>query len=287
MSKNVLITGGNGQLGSALKSIENNFPNYCLTFTDFDTLDVTNQGDISKFLDKKDFFAIVNCAAYTQVDKAEEDEVLAQRLNGEAPKLLSIEAKKRNIHLIHISTDYVFDGTKNTPISPLDNTTNPKSVYGKTKLEGEENIKLFAQSYIIIRTAWLYSQWGGNFLKTMIRLGKEKDSINVVYDQVGSPSLAEDLAFVIMLCLDRMTISTKEVLHFTNEGVCSWYDFARKIMELKNLNCKVFPILSKEFNAPAPRPSYSVLDKQPLKDFLQLEEIPHWEESLKKCIKNL
>ncbi|MFA6199355.1 MAG: dTDP-4-dehydrorhamnose reductase [Bacteroidales bacterium] len=284
--KNILVTGGNGQLGSSLKVVSKDYSDYKLFFTDYEELDITSKEAISNYLDTQEFFAIINCAAYTAVDKAESDYDKAELLNSIAPKYLAIEAEKRGIGLIHISTDYVFGNTKNTPIQPLDKDTNPNSAYGKTKLEGEKNIQENVSSYIIIRTAWLYSEFGGNFVKTMIRLGKEKKSINVVYDQVGSPTFAYDLAISIMECLNHLTPETKIILHYTNEGVCSWYDFAKKIMELEGINCKVNPILSKEYPSPAPRPSYSVLEKQPIKDYLSIE-IPHWEDSLKKCLRRL
>jgi dTDP-4-dehydrorhamnose reductase len=281
--KEILVTGAKGQLGSCLKDIHFNYPSYKFYFTDYEELDICSEESINEFLDKHNISSIVNCAAYTAVDKAETEQEKAYNLNANAPKLLSIQASKRNIHLIHISTDYVFDNSKNTPISPLDKATNPKSVYGKTKLEGEKNIQAFANSYTIIRTAWLYSEYGNNFVKTMIRLGSERENLNVVYDQIGSPTYAKDLAKAIMEAIIKSNPSTKEILHYSNEGVCSWYDFAKKIMELKNLSCKVNPILSKDYPAPAERPVYSVLDKDSTKKYLGVS-VPHWEDSLKECL---
>ncbi len=281
--KEILVTGAKGQLGSCLKDISVNYPNYKFYFTDYEELDICSEEGINSFLDKHNISSIINCAAYTAVDKAEEEQEKAYNLNANAPKLLSIQASKRNIHLIHISTDYVFDNSKNTPISPLDKATNPKSVYGKTKLEGEKNIQEYANTYTIIRTAWLYSEYGNNFVKTMMRLGKERESLNVVYDQIGSPTYARDLAKAIMEALLKSNSSTKEILHYSNEGVCSWYDFAKKIMELNNLSCKVNPILSKEYPTLAERPVYSVLDKGTTKKYLGVS-IPHWEDSLKECL---
>lgn len=281
--KEILVTGAKGQLGSCLMDIHLNYPSYEFYFTDYEELDICSEGSINEFLDKHNISSIINCAAYTAVDKAETEQEKAYNLNANAPKLLSIQASKRNIHLIHISTDYVFDNSKNTPISPLDKATNPKSVYGKTKLEGERNIQAFANSYTIIRTAWLYSEYGNNFVKTMIRLGSERENLNVVYDQIGSPTYAKDLAKAIMEAIIKSNSSTKEILHYSNEGVCSWYDFAKKIMELKNLSCKVNPILSKDYPAPAERPVYSVLDKDSTKKYLGIS-IPHWEDSLKECL---
>lgn len=284
--KEILVTGAKGQLGSCLMDIHLNYPSYEFYFTDYEELDICSEGSINEFLDKHNISSIINCAAYTAVDKAETEQEKAYNLNANAPKLLSIQASKRNIHLIHISTDYVFDNSKNTPISPLDKATNPKSVYGKTKLEGEKYIQEIASSYTIIRTAWLYSEYGNNFVKTMIRLGSERESLNVVYDQIGSPTYAKDLAKAIMEAIIKSNPSTKEILHYSNEGVCSWHDFAKKIMQLNNLSCNVNPILSKDYPAPAERPVYSVLDKDATKKYLGIS-IPHWEDSLKECLTHL
>lgn len=281
--KKLLITGGNGQLGNSLRKISKDYPDYKFCFTDYQELDITSQEAISNYLDTENFFAIINCAAYTAVDKAETEKDEAKLLNSLAPLYLAKESDKRGIGLIHISTDYVFGNTKNTPIHPQEKDTNPNSIYGQTKLEGEENIKQNHNQYIIIRTSWLYSEFGSNFVKTMIRLGKERESLNVVYDQVGSPTYAVDLAKAIMEFVNRLTPQTQKILHYANEGVCSWYDFAKKIMELENIDCKINPILSEEYPSPAPRPSYSVLDKQSTKDYLSIS-IPHWEDSLKNCL---
>ncbi|MFA7082197.1 MAG: dTDP-4-dehydrorhamnose reductase [Bacteroidales bacterium] len=284
--KTILVTGGNGQLGSCLKLIAKDYKDYQLEFTDYHDLDVTSQDDISNYLDTKPFSAIINCAAYTAVDKAETDIEKARELNSMAPLYLAVEAEKREMGLIHISTDYVFSNTKNTPIHPSDTDTIPTSIYGVTKLEGEENIQNSHSSYAIIRTAWLYSEFGNNFVKTMVNIGSKAKNVNVVYDQVGSPTYALDLAKAIMVMVDKLEPFTKEILHFTNEGICSWYDFAKKVMEIKKYSCKVNPIVSNQFPTPAQRPSYSVLDKQPIKDLLSIT-IPHWEDSLKECMKKL
>ena len=284
--KKILITGGKGQLGMSLNSIKKSYPRYQMVFTDIEELDISDKEGIGKTLDEDEYYAIINCAAYTAVDKAEEEVELSTKLNALAPKYLGEEASKRGIRLIHISTDYVFDGSKNTPYSPKDEAE-PNSIYGKTKLEGEKNImSIEGLSYLIIRTSWLYSQYGHNFVKTMARLGSERDEITVVYDQVGSPTYAKDLAIGIMEALEIMDADTRELFHFSNEGVCSWYDFAYKIMELKDLKAKVSPILSKGYPTPAPRPHYSVLDKSEFRAYTQ-RDIPHWEESLKICIKNI
>lgn len=284
--KKILVTGGNGQLGSSLKSLSNFNANFKLIFTDVQELDITSEEKVSEFLDKDKYYAIINCAAYTAVDKAESDKDLACLLNTQAPKFLSIQASKRGIKLIHISTDYVFDGKKNTPLKPSDNTL-PNSIYGLTKLEGEKNIiKYCSSGFIIIRTSWLYSEFGNNFLNTMLRLGSEKETLNVVYDQVGTPTFARDLAKTIITSLEHIQEDTKRIFHFSNEGVCSWYDFARKIMILSKLDCNINPILSTQYPTPAPRPSYSVLDKSDIKEFLNIE-IPYWEDALIECIETI
>lgn len=284
--KKILVTGGNGQLGSSLKSLSNLIADFKLIFTDVQELDITSEEKVSEFLDKDKYYAIINCAAYTAVDKAESDKDLACLLNTQAPKFLSIQASKRGIKLIHISTDYVFDGKKNTPLKPSDNTL-PNSIYGLTKLEGEKNIiKYCSSGFIIIRTSWLYSEFGNNFLNTMLRLGSEKETLNVVYDQVGTPTFARDLAKTIITSLEHIQEDTKRIFHFSNEGVCSWYDFARKIMILSKLDCKINPILSTQYPTPAPRPSYSVLDKSDIKEFLNIE-IPYWEDALIECIETI
>lgn len=284
--KKILVTGGNGQLGSSLKSLSNLNANFKLIFTDVQELDITSEEKVSEFLDKDKYYAIINCAAYTAVDKAESDKDLACLLNTQTPKFLSIQASKRGIKLIHISTDYVFDGKKNTPLKPSDNTL-PNSIYGLTKLEGEKNIiKYCSSGFIIIRTSWLYSEFGNNFLNTMLRLGSEKETLNVVYDQVGTPTFARDLAKTIITSLEHIQEDTKRIFHFSNEGVCSWYDFARKIMILSKLDCNINPILSTQYPTPAPRPSYSVLDKSDIKEFLKIE-IPYWEDALIECIETI
>ena len=285
--KKILVTGGNGQLGNSLRRISKDNTDYEFVFTDFHHLDITSQEALGSYLDSHDgIYAIINCAAYTAVDQAETDIEKAREINSVGPLNLALETEKRDIGLIHISTDYVFDNSHNTPIHPLDTGTIPNSIYGITKLEGEENIKHNSTSYIIIRTAWLYSEYGNNFVKTMIRIGAERDSLNVVYDQIGSPTYAIDLAKAIIDALDYLQPDTEEVLHYTNEGVCSWYDFAKKIMELRNIECIINPIVSQQYSAAAPRPSYSVLDNQPIKDYLSIT-IPHWEDSLKECLKRI
>ncbi|MBP3688253.1 MAG: dTDP-4-dehydrorhamnose reductase [Alphaproteobacteria bacterium] len=270
-----LVTGANGQLGTALQSLLKDKAVYI----DRETLDLTDETKVKDYLRANKFEFIINCAAYTAVDKAEADEENARKVNALAPLYLAKYGK----NIIHISTDYVFDGTNNKPYNEED-VTHPVSVYGKTKREGELNVLENAKTAIIIRTAWLYSPHGGNFVKTMRKLGNQKESLNVVFDQVGTPTNAYDLAEAIVQALPQIKSGEKEIYHFTNEGVCSWYDFALEIMAQSKLSCKVYPIESKAYPTPAHRPHYSVLNKAKIKQRFNLE-IPHWKEGLIKCLK--
>lgn len=270
-----LVTGCNGQLGTALQALLKDQAVYI----DKDELDLTNEEDVKDFLTSNPFDCVINCAAYTAVDKAETDEETAHKVNALAPLYLAKYSKC----LIHVSTDYVFDGTNHKPYTEED-PTNPLSVYGKTKREGELNVLNNAKTGIVIRTAWLYSPHGGNFVKTMRKLGAERESLNVVFDQIGSPTNAYDLAEAIVKAIPQIKEGEKEVFHFTNEGVCSWYDFAKEIMEQSKLNCKVNPIEGKDYPTPAHRPHYSVLNKNKIKTRFNIE-IPHWKEGLVKCLK--
>ena len=270
-----LVTGCNGQLGTALQTLLKDKAVYI----DRDELDLTNEEDVKNYLTSNPFDCVINCAAYTAVDKAETDTENAHKVNALAPLYLAKYSKR----LIHISTDYVFDGTNHKPYTEED-ATNPLSVYGKTKKEGELNVLNNAKTAIIIRTAWLYSPHGGNFVKTMRKLGAERESLNVVFDQIGSPTNAYDLAEAIVAAIPQINEGEKEIFHFTNEGVCSWYDFAKEIMEQSKLNCKVNPIEGKDYPTPAHRPHYSVLNKNKIKTRFNIE-IPHWKEGLVKCLK--
>lgn len=272
-----LVTGSNGQLGHALRRLLGERAVYA----DRDELDITDAAAVNAFVGKGKFEAIINCAAYTAVDKAESDEALAARINIDGPANLAATGTP----LVHISTDYVFDGTACRPYIEADRT-NPQSVYGRTKLAGERAVLEKASAAVIIRTAWLYSEDGGNFVKTMRRLGAEKPELRVVFDQIGTPTYAGDLAATIVTVLPGLYPGVKEVYHFSNEGVCSWYDFACEIMELSGLNCKVLPIESKDYPTPATRPHYSVLNKAKIKRDFGLT-INHWKESLHKCLQNL
>ena len=285
--KTVLITGANGQLGSEIKRLsENNSEkkiNYL--FTDIDELDITDLNSLHFFFSNKKVDFIVNCAAYTNVDKAESEEDKAEILNAIAVKNLATVSVNYKITLIHISTDYVFDGTKKTPYTEGD-SINPKTAYGRTKLKGEQLIT-DSYKYNIIRTSWLYSVFGNNFVKTMIRLGREKEKINVVNDQIGSPTNAADLAAAILLIIQNSIEDSNYfqngIYHFSNEGSCSWYDFAKEIMNYAGLNCKVNPVSSKEFPTPAERPEFSLMDKSKIKDVYKVI-VPDWKESLKRCL---
>lgn len=284
--RNILVTGGKGQLGLSLRCISNEFPDYSFDFMDIEEMDITDKESISNILKAKDYFAVINCAAFTAVDLAEGKKEMAHLLNVVGVRNLVDVANETNTHLIHISTDYVFGGNGNTPFKPYDEP-NPNSVYGKSKLEGERQIMQVSKSgFIIIRTSWLYSEEGNNFLKTMINIGQTKDSVSVIYDQVGTPTYAGDLARAIILCLDKINNNSREIFHFSNEGVCSWYDFAKEIMEEMSLQCKVLPILTSQYPTTAKRPYYSVMNKDDIKNYLSIE-IPHWKDSLKTCIKNI
>lgn len=274
MSDKILVTGANGQLGTELQKL---LPN--AIFADIDVLDITDVEAVRKFVTDNQIDTIVNCAAYTAVDKAEDDIELAQKINEYGPRNLALSGAK----IVHISTDYVFDGTNHKPYLPEDEA-NPVSVYGKTKRAGELAVLDNAKVAVVIRTAWLYSAHGNNFVKTIRRLGAEKESLNVVADQTGSPTYAGDLAQAIVTILPQMNETNKGIYHYTNEGVCSWYDFATEIMNLSGLACEVKPIPSSAYPTKATRPFYSVLSKEKIKNVFNIE-IPHWKESLVKCLK--
>ena len=272
-----LVVGANGQLGNELKLLLQEKAVY----VDKDELDITDKAAVEKFVKAGNFEAIINCAAYTAVDKAESDEKLAELINVEGPRHLAATG----VPLIQISTDYVFDGTNSVPYTEKDKP-NPKSVYGKTKLAGEKAVLETADTVIIIRTAWLYSTFGGNFVKTMRRLGAERKTLNVVFDQIGTPTYAADLAQVIVDILPQIKKGMKEVYHFSNEGVCSWYDFALAIMAQSDLPCEVLPIETKDYPTPATRPHYSVLNKAKIKKDFGIK-INNWAVSLAECVEKM
>lgn len=281
----VLVTGANGQLGSELRLLAPYYPTLQFLFTDFEELDITNTVLVDRFCTQFNPGFIINCAAYTAVDKAESDEPNAYKINAEAPSILAESAKKIDSKLIHISTDYVFDGKAFEPYTE-DFPTHPNSIYGKTKLAGEQFV-LESEVGMVVRTAWLYSIYGKNFAKTIAQKGKESSSLRVVFDQVGSPTWANDLAKALVdIVLMGKNGFVPEVFHYTNEGVCSWFDFAHEIVKFYGYDCKIFPILTSEYPTPAKRPPYSVLSKAKIKSIYGID-IPHWRESLLNCLKSL
>lgn len=285
-SKRILITGANGQLGNEMRRLGEVSPNTYI-YTDVAELDITNGDAVSAFVKDNAVDIIVNCAAYTNVDKAESDEALAELINAKAVENLAVAMKSVGGTLFHISTDYVFGNEGNTPRTE-DMPLNPLGVYGRTKLLGEQAIATVGCKAIIIRTAWLYSEFGNNFLKTMMRLTAEREQLNVVFDQVGTPTYAGDLALAIFSIIEGGVYEGNEgVYHFSNEGVCSWYDFATEIaVAAGNTACKVQPCHSSEFPSPVTRPAFSVLDKSKIKNTFGIE-IPHWRDSMLYCIKRL
>ena len=282
--KNILITGANGQLGNEMRVLSAENPEYAYFFTDVAELDICDAKAVLDFVKVNQINVIVNCAAYTAVDKAEENVELCTNLNADAVGYLAKAAEANEAEFIQISTDYVFDGTAHIPYQETAPTC-PNSVYGHTKLVGEQNALTFCTRSMVIRTAWLYSTFGNNFVKTMIRLGKERESLGVIFDQVGTPTYARDLARAIFAAIRQGVVPG--VYHFSNEGVCSWYDFTKAIHRLAGIKtCSVKPLHTEEYPTPAKRPHYSVLDKTKIKNMYGIE-IPYWEDSLKECINAL
>ncbi|NDV82819.1 dTDP-4-dehydrorhamnose reductase [Bacteroides sp. 51] len=280
----ILITGANGQLGNEMRVLANANATHTYFFTDVEELDICNEQAVNDFVNQHEIDIIVNCAAYTAVDAAEDNQELNDRLNHLAPGYLARAAQSRGAAMIQVSTDYVFDGTNHTPYTE-DEPTCPASVYGTAKLAGEKNVMDHCQQAVVIRTAWLYSIYGNNFVKTMIRLGKERDALGVIFDQVGTPTYARDLAVAIYAIINKGVV--RGIYHFSNEGVCSWYDFTVAIHRLAGItNCKVNPIHTADYPTKAARPHYSVLDKTKIKNTFGIE-IPHWEASLVDCIQLL
>ncbi len=285
----ILITGANGQLGSEINAIAPTLPLHDFFFTDVEDLDITNYEAIDSFISQNKINFVVNCAAYTAVDKAETEQEVAEKINALAPLLIAKACKKNSCKFIHISTDYVFDGTASTPITE-DVATNPQSIYGQTKLKGEELIINELKDSIVIRTSWLYSTFGNNFVKTMIRLGSERDALNVVADQKGTPTYARDLAKDILHIIDKSSESAKNfvsgIYHYSNLGETTWCDFTKEIHALSGITCNVSPIPTSEYPTPAKRPLYSVLDKTKIQKTFGIS-IPKWQNSLKDCIEKL
>ena len=285
----ILVTGAYGQLGNELNCLTSEYPEWQFVFADIDTLDITNEESVKVFFEKKEPDFVINCAAYTAVDKAENDADTAEIVNAEASRILGKCSKNAGAKLIHVSTDYVFDGSSSKPYVEADNV-NPQSIYGKTKLLGEQLCINENPETVIIRTSWLYSAFGNNFVKTMLRLGAERGKLNVVFDQVGTPTYAADLANAILAIIELCENEPKRfipgVYHYSNEGVASWFDFAKAIFEISEVKCIVSPVRSVEFPTPAKRPEFSVLDKSKIKTTFGLE-IPYWKDSLITCVEKL
>jgi dTDP-4-dehydrorhamnose reductase len=285
----ILVTGKNGQLGNELQSVAAAHPQYEFVFTDREELDIADKNQVKDFFSRNKFDYIINCAAYTAVDKAEADYLKAEQINTKALEYIAQEIAESKTTLVHISTDYVFNGNGCKPYVETDKT-DPQSTYGKSKLGGEEKALKYHEGTFIIRTSWVYSAFGNNFVKTMLKLGAEKDKLNVVYDQVGAPTYAKDLAKAILTMIYKIETDNlfyqPGIYHYANEGVTSWYDFALEIMQMAGLKCKVSPILSIDYPTPAKRPHFSVMHKKKIKDNFGIE-IPHWKESLKTCLQEL
>lgn len=284
MLKNILVTGANGQLGNEMRVVSAEQSTVKYHFTDVAELDICDQEAIERFVVEHAIDCIVNCAAYTNVNKAEEDTELCDKLNHQAPANLARVADKHGAALIHVSTDYVFNGHNFKPYGE-DDVTCPNSVYGATKLAGEEAITSLCSNSVIIRTAWLYSTFGNNFVKTMLRLGVERAELGVVFDQVGTPTYARDLARAIQCIIIQGVVPG--IYHYSNEGVCSWYDFTKMIFAIGGITtCALKPLHTDEYPTPAARPHYSVLDKTKIKQTYDVE-VPYWVDSLRECIEQL
>ena len=283
----ILVTGSEGQLGNELNRLTDRFIDFDFLFIDKNDVDLTVKTAFIDFADKYQLSYLINCAAYTAVDLAEKEKEIAQIVNADVPFMLARYCKQKNIKLIHISTDYIFDGASNSPLTE-GSLTNPLSVYGLTKLEGEKRVLEAHSDAYIIRTSWVYSIFGKNFLKTMVALGKQRQELKVVFDQVGTPTCAGDLAEAILKIIQRIESGEDSpgIYNYSNEGVISWYDFAVEIMKKANLSCKIIPIRTSEFPTAATRPVFSVLDKTKIKNAFKLD-IPHWSTSLEKTINEL
>ena len=282
---NVLVTGSSGQLGSEIRELSSSYE-YSFFFTSRDELDISNESSVKEFVKLNSINVIINCAAYTAVDKAEEEIQMATKVNHYAVKNLAKTCLDNSIRLVHISTDYVFDGKNYRPYVETDKT-NPQSVYGQTKLDGEkELLTINPENSIIIRTSWVYSSFGNNFVKTMLRLANVRDELGVIYDQVGTPTYARDLAQTILDILPKINNRDVEIFNYSNEGVLSWYDFAKEIMKMAKIECAIKPIETKDYPTPATRPHYSLLNKSKIKSYYNIV-IPFWKDSLKECLVKL
>jgi dTDP-4-dehydrorhamnose reductase len=282
--KSVLVTGANGQLGVALRNISGSFKGFEFYFTDVDTLDICDKAQVDAFVKLHNIYVIVNCAAYTAVDRAEDDAEICMRINRDAVRNIGEVASAHGAKVVHVSTDYVFDGCGARPYCE-DDATNPMSVYGATKLAGEQALMSVCHDAVIIRTAWLYSETGSNFVKTMLRLGSERDTLGVVADQRGTPTYAGNLADAIMAVL-KAEHFVPGIYHYTDNGACTWYDFASKIFETEGIRCEVNPLMTAEYPTRAKRPAYSVLDKTKIQKTYGVQ-VPAWENGLLQCLKEL
>lgn len=280
--RNILVTGASGQLGTTLKKLSSQHKSDSFYFAGSNELDITNKDQILAFFKDKRITHVINCAAYTAVDKAEENRETAFLINASAPGYLAEVAYNYKVHMVHISTDFVFDGNHFIPYLESD-IPHPLCAYADSKLAGEFKVKETEVNYTILRTSWLYSEYGNNFVKSMMKYGAERELLRVVFDQIGTPTYASDLAKVIMQVIEKEVFG---LYHFSNEGVCSWYDFAHQIIQLSGIDCKVLPITTAEYPLPAKRPAYSVLNKGLIKKTLGIE-IPHWQDRLKTCLAHL
>ena len=281
MMEKILITGAYGQLGSELKDISQDFPSATFTYTDRDGLDITDVEAVAKFISEGKFTTLINCAAYTAVDKAESEKDIAFAINGTASGILAKACRNANVKFVHVSTDFVFDGTMARPLLEED-SVNPLSVYGSTKLEGERLVLANNPDALILRTSWVYSSFGNNFVKTILRLCKERESLNIIFDQIGTPTYAKDLARAILEIVTGKKWKSG-LYHYSNEGVASWYDFAIAIRDVAGLKTPIFPIETSQYPTPAVRPKYSVLNKKKFKHTFNIS-IPYWRDSLVNCM---
>lgn len=282
----ILITGSKGQLGNEIRVLADDYPDFDFLYTDVDELDITDHLKVEAYFVSNQPQVIINCAAYTAVDKAESDELTAFLINTTAVENLARSAAGIGALMVHVSTDYVFNGKSFLPYCETDQT-DPQSVYGRSKLAGEDAVCKYANKAVILRTSWLYSAFGNNFVKTMIRYGKERGKLNVVFDQVGTPTYAKDLAKAILDIIPlALQYSGTNLFHYSNEGVASWYDFAKTVIAFSGISCEIKPILTKDYPLPAPRPCFSVLDKSKIKAMYKIK-IPYWSDSVKDCIQRL
>jgi dTDP-4-dehydrorhamnose reductase len=292
-AKCILVTGKNGQLGQSILSLIGSYPLSTFTFVDREALDLSSSESIERYFKDKKFDVIINCAAYTAVDKAETESGLADQINHLAVKQLAQIAKKQDATFIHLSTDYVFNGQNYKPYEETDKT-DPQSVYGLSKLKGEQALQAINPKGIIIRTSWVYSEYGNNFVKTMLRLGKEKEQLGIIFDQVGTPTYAGDLAKAVLDIVksnkleevENNEANSNNIFHYSNEGVCSWYDFAKTIFEFSGIECQVSPIETRDYPTPAKRPHYSLMNKAKIKNTFAIS-IPYWKDSLQMCVQRL